>query len=276
MNHRETQGASLLNWVVQLAAMVTDAQAAVLMVEGDDGPSPAAFFGARRIQVQGWLTVCEEWLVIPDVRKLPDGHSMRKGPLRTALAACAPVCRPSEGISASLWVLSTDPRPQGLSDREKACLETLTKAAFEPLLTFYAGDLDYVHPSTSPVSVLVADDEPAFRLAVKLELAAPAFVVSEAQSGRQVLRFVAESQPDVLFIDLAMPDGEGMETIRTLRAEGYRGAIVAVSGAFPSPLLRVAEHLGANACLEKPLPKGSLPSLVGAMLVTQWGKTAGC
>ncbi len=245
------------------------------MVEEQAGPSPAAFFGAQRIQVQGWLTVCEEWIVIPDVRKLPDGHPMRKSPLPAAFAACAPVCHPSEGITASLWVFSPYPRPQGLSAKEKSCLEILTKAAFEPLLAFYAGGLDFVQPSTNPVFVLVADDEPAFRRTVKLELAAPAFVVSEAQSGRQVLRLVAESQPDVLFIDLAMPDGEGIETIRTLRDDGYSGIIVAVSGAFPSPLLRVAEHLGANACLEKPLPKGSLSALAGELLVTQWGKAAG-
>lgn len=267
----ESSRVRLLNWVVQLAALATGTQAAILMVEDESGTSPVALFGAQRLQVQGWLTVPREWVIVPDVWSAPDGHALKGCPLNPGFAACAPIVWPSEGILASLWVLSQHPRPRGLSKSERDCLELLTKIALEPLLTYYASGCEPGPAASARVAILVADDEPVFRQAAKLEFSGAGFAVTEAQSGRQVLRLVSENQPDVLVIDLAMPDGEGIETIRTLREEGYSGIIVAVSGAFPSPLLRTAELLGANACLKKPFTKGALSSLVAGLLVTSWG-----
>jgi two-component system LytT family response regulator len=65
-------------------------------------------------------------------------------------------------------------------------------------------------------SVLVADDEPAARRGVRQLLAAfPAFaVVGECRDGREVLAALDRLRPDVVFLDIQMPEIDGFEVIR--------------------------------------------------------------
>ena len=65
-------------------------------------------------------------------------------------------------------------------------------------------------------SVLVADDEPAARRGVRQLLAAfPDFaVVGECRDGREVLAALDRWTPDVLFLDIQMPEIDGFEVIR--------------------------------------------------------------
>jgi two-component system LytT family response regulator len=64
--------------------------------------------------------------------------------------------------------------------------------------------------------VLIADDEPAARLGVRQRLAGyPEFtVVGECRDGRQLLAALEELAPDVVFLDIHMPDIDGFEVIR--------------------------------------------------------------
>ena len=78
-------------------------------------------------------------------------------------------------------------------------------------------------PSTSSVPgpkfrVLVADDEPAARRGVRQLLAAhPDYVVvGEARNGREALAQLSALAPDVLFLDIQMPEMGGFETLRVL------------------------------------------------------------
>lgn len=270
MNSADPRSVPLLNWVVQLAAACTGAEAAVLMSREPRGTRAVASFGLTLRETRGWLPVCDHWVVVGDSANSM-GHLIQPGPFRPGFAAAAPVHRPTEGICASLWVLSRASRRGGLSSREKTCLDLLTGLAFEPLVVYYAGVAGRAVECADRMTVLIADDEPGFRQTARTEFGAAGFGIEEAQSGRQVLRQVSETAPDIVVIDLAMPDGEGIETIRTLRAEGYSGVIVATSGAFSAQLLRTAQLLGANGCLAKPFRKGELSALVAKLLVDRWG-----
>jgi two-component system LytT family response regulator len=69
---------------------------------------------------------------------------------------------------------------------------------------------------TNQWSVLIADDEPAARRGVRQLLTAyPAFiVVGECRDGREVLAALDTLRPDVLFLDIRMPEVDGFEVIR--------------------------------------------------------------
>lgn len=265
-----SRGVPLLDWVAQLAAVSTGAEVSVVVSHELSGPKAVAAFGVTLREAQGWLPVRTRWIVMDDVRSSPEGQLIRGGAFGAGFAAAVPVNRPAEGIIASLWVLSRTVRPSGLSLRERKCLDLLAGLALEPLVLHYES-AGRRATGAGRVAVLIGDDEAAFRETVRAEFDAAGFAVEEAQSGRQVLRAINECQPDILVIDLAMPDGEGIETIRTLRAEGYSGVIVAMSGAFSPQMLRTAELLGANGGIAKPFRKGELSALVAKLLVDRWG-----
>ena len=61
------------------------------------------------------------------------------------------------------------------------------------------------------LSILVVDDDPHIREVMR-------FVLERAADGRAALRAVAPSRPDVVILDIAMPEMDGTEVCRTLRA----------------------------------------------------------
>jgi two-component system LytT family response regulator len=70
---------------------------------------------------------------------------------------------------------------------------------------------------TAPLRVLVADDEPLARAGLREMLAAnPAVVVvGEASDGRDALRLAGALRPDVVFLDIQMPEADGLEIAAT-------------------------------------------------------------
>jgi two-component system KDP operon response regulator KdpE len=67
-------------------------------------------------------------------------------------------------------------------------------------------------------TVLVVDDEPQIIRALRINLAARGYDVKVAISGHEALGVVAEEKPDVVVLDLGLPDIDGVEVITRLRA----------------------------------------------------------
>lgn len=82
------------------------------------------------------------------------------------------------------------------------------------------------HPATDreaePICILVVDDEPAIRRALKIPLAALGFAVLEASRGEEALHLAAAHRLDAILLDLNMPGIGGMETLRRVRAREPR------------------------------------------------------
>ena len=82
--------------------------------------------------------------------------------------------------------------------------------------------------SSNPVRVLVVDDEPAIRRLLHLTLEAHGYAVAEAESGHEALAVAAAWKPDIIVLDLGLPDIDGVEVVRRVR-EWSRVSIIVVS-----------------------------------------------
>lgn len=78
--------------------------------------------------------------------------------------------------------------------------------------------------------IVIVDDHPAFRAWARVVLAADGFsIVGEAVDGASALAEVRAAQPDVVLLDIQLPDADGFEVADTLRAAGPVPAIVLTS-----------------------------------------------
>src|SRR5689334_16520415 len=83
-----------------------------------------------------------------------------------------------------------------------------------------------------PTRIVIADDHTVLResLASLLATQADFAVEGRASNGQEALAIVQEHPPDVLLLDLFMPEGDGFEVLRTLDAAGSRVAAVVLTG----------------------------------------------
>lgn len=74
--------------------------------------------------------------------------------------------------------------------------------------------------------VLVVDDEPSIVDAVATSLRYEGYAVETATTGRGALRVAQESSPDLVILDVMLPDLNGFEVTRRLRAEGFDAPVL--------------------------------------------------
>lgn len=123
--------------------------------------------------------------------------------------------------------------------------------------------------------VLVIDDEPQLRQLVRRVLEAAGHQVTEAPDGRKGIMLFRLEKPDLVITDILMPEKEGIETIRELRAAAADVPILAISGGGRTAhldFLDIAREFGALASLSKPFLPRQLLEEVTRLLA---GTTAG-
>ena len=99
--------------------------------------------------------------------------------------------------------------------------------------------------------ILVVDDEPAILRAVRTNLARHGFQVETVEDGQQALESYARRRPDLILLDLGLPDMDGLEVIRAVRAWASTPIVVlSVRGAERDKV--AALDLGADDYLTKP------------------------
>lgn len=109
--------------------------------------------------------------------------------------------------------------------------------------------------------VLVIEDEAALRQTIRRMLESAGHEVLEAENGRTGLEAFRKNSLDAVITDIIMPNKEGIETIRDIRALNPDIRIVAISGGGRTKnldFLRIAGKLGANATLAKPFQRQQL------------------
>jgi two-component system KDP operon response regulator KdpE len=113
-------------------------------------------------------------------------------------------------------------------------------------------------------TVLVVDDEPQILRALRVNLAARSYDVVTASTGRQALDAAAHHRPDLVVLDLGLPDMDGVEVVRGLR--GWTTVpIIILSGRSQSVAKVQALDAGADDYVTKPFNVDELLARVRAV-----------
>jgi two-component system KDP operon response regulator KdpE len=105
--------------------------------------------------------------------------------------------------------------------------------------------------------ILVVDDEPPIRRLLRTSLTSEGFTVLEASTGEQAIRAMAMERPDVMILDLALPDVDGVEVTRQVR--GWSKVPIIVLSARGMEQDKIAAlDAGADDYLTKPFGMGEL------------------
>ena len=113
-------------------------------------------------------------------------------------------------------------------------------------------------------TVLIVDDHPSFRASARALLEAEGFdVVGEAEDARSALSAARELQPDVVLVDVQLPDLDGFAVSRQLTAGGDGPAVVLVSSRDGADFGPLVGRSGARGFLPKgELSGGAIASLI--------------
>ena len=103
-----------------------------------------------------------------------------------------------------------------------------------------------------PVKVVIADDDPLTRLDLRHALSGLGMqVLGEAEDGRQALALARSLRPDLLILDIMMPQMDGLDAARIARAE-HLGAVMLLTGYAEEDMIARADAAGVLAYLRKP------------------------
>jgi DNA-binding NarL/FixJ family response regulator len=107
---------------------------------------------------------------------------------------------------------------------------------------------DYGHMRT----IVVVDDHPTFRATARVLLEAEGFdVVGEAEDGASALEQVAALRPEVVLLDVQLPDIDGFEVAARLQRNGERSQIVLTSSRDAADFGSLVERSGARGFVPK-------------------------
>ena len=120
--------------------------------------------------------------------------------------------------------------------------------------------------SARSIPVLVVDDEPPIRRLLRTSLGAQGFRVLEAATGQGALDLLTRDAPEVVLLDLGLPDLEGLEVIRRLRASGSKTAVIVLSIRGDEQGKVQALDLGADDYVTKPFGMAELVARIRTAL----------
>jgi two-component system, OmpR family, KDP operon response regulator KdpE len=117
----------------------------------------------------------------------------------------------------------------------------------------------------SAIRVLVVDDEPQILRFLRPALEASGYDVRQAETGREALRLAANIAPDVIILDLGLPDMDGKEVL--IQARQFTQAPILILSARDREVEKIAAlDLGADDYIEKPFAIGELLARLRAAL----------
>ena len=126
---------------------------------------------------------------------------------------------------------------------------------------------------TAAPHVLVVDDEPQIQKLLKLALSATGWRVSLAATAAQALRAIAASAPDVVILDLGLPDRSGLDVLKDMRAFSATPVVILSARDREGDKIEALDA-GADDYVEKPFGMGELMARLRVAMRKTTGKSA--
>ncbi len=117
--------------------------------------------------------------------------------------------------------------------------------------------------------ILIVDDEPGILTTLAQILEDEGFRTLATTSGDEALTLYGEHRPDAVFLDIWLPDRDGLETLQALREIDPHAAVIMMSGHGTSATAVKAVKMGAEDYLEKPLSYDATIDALRSALVTR-------
>jgi DNA-binding response OmpR family regulator len=123
--------------------------------------------------------------------------------------------------------------------------------------------------------ILVVDDESLIRKTVRLTCEKEGYTVEEAETGRAALEKLEQVKPDVVLLDLMLPDISGFDVCRDIRRAGSRVPVIILSAKTEEIDVVVGLEIGADDYIIKPFRPRELLARIAAHLrkATQLAQT---
>jgi CheY-like chemotaxis protein len=104
-----------------------------------------------------------------------------------------------------------------------------------------------------PITILIAEDYDDNRELLRLLLTSAKYEVREARNGHECVQSARQNPPDLIMVDLSMPELDGWEVLRTLRADATTAHIPCVAfTAYSEDAYERALQTGFSAFVRKP------------------------
>ena len=117
--------------------------------------------------------------------------------------------------------------------------------------------------------ILIMDDEEIVRRSIRVMLEREGHMVFEAIDGNEGMELFKDIKPDLLIIDIFMPEKDGLEIIRDVRKEDKNARILAITGGGSTgdlDFLPQAQAFGAQEILRKPFLQEELMDALNRIL----------
>lgn len=116
------------------------------------------------------------------------------------------------------------------------------------------------------IKIVIADDQRLMREGLKtiIELEADMVVPATAANGMEALELCRAIRPDIVLMDMRMPEMDGVEATRQITAEGLKAKVIVVTTFDDDELIIKALQAGAKTYLLKDLPSEKLLSVIRA------------
>jgi NarL family two-component system response regulator LiaR len=120
---------------------------------------------------------------------------------------------------------------------------------------------------SSRIRVMIVDDHDVLRSGLRFSLLAfeDLDLVCEARDGQEAVRLCGEYQPDVVLMDMLMPEMDGIEATQAIRRRYPQVRVLALSSFYDQDLVRRALQAGATGYLVKGISAAKLAEAIHAV-----------